>query len=97
MLSIAQAALAGPIDDALSARAREDYATALRLLRPLADNEDAVAQVILGDMYGHGQGVPQDYKEAVKWYRSLADQGNSTAQLFLGLMYADGRGVPQDR
>ena len=71
---------------------RGDYATALRLLRPLADQGDAVAQFYLGLMYDNGRGVPQNYAEAVKWYRLAADQGNANAQFNLGVMYANGRG-----
>jgi hypothetical protein len=39
-LSVAQVA-AGPLDDAVAAHKSGDYATALRLLRPLADQGDA--------------------------------------------------------
>jgi hypothetical protein len=34
----------GPLEDGLAAAKRGDYATALRLSRPLADQGDAVAQ-----------------------------------------------------
>jgi hypothetical protein len=70
---LAGAALAGPLDDAQAAYNRGDYATALQLIRPLADQGDARAQSILGLMYESGRGVPQDYAEAVKWYRKAAD------------------------
>ncbi len=46
---------------------RGDYATALRELRPLAEQGDADAQFSLGLMYTKGQGVPQDYTVALKW------------------------------
>ena len=73
-----------------------DYATALRLWRPLAEQGDAEAQVNLGVMYSNGRGVPQDYAAAVGWYRKAADQGYASAQYNLGLMYDNGQGVPQD-
>ena len=38
-------AAAGPLEDAVAAARKGDYATALRLLRPLADQGDAVAQL----------------------------------------------------
>src|SRR5438874_281250 len=66
---------AGPLEDGLAAYRRDDFATAMRLLRPLADQGDAVAQARLGLLYQLGEGVPQDYAEAVKWYRLAADQG----------------------
>src|SRR6202035_6044415 len=80
MLSLAAPVAAGPGQDAMAAYARGDYATALRLLRPLADQGDAQAQYNLGALYDNGQGVPQNYAEAMKWYRKAADQGDSRGQ-----------------
>ncbi len=56
------------------------------------DKGNAVAQYFLGNMYDHGQGVPQNYTEALKWYRLSAEQGDADAQNNLGVMYADGKG-----
>jgi len=75
---------------------KDDYRTALREFRPLAEQGDARAQVRLGMMYEKGKGVLQDYKEAVKWYRKSAEQGYADAHYRLGFMYAMGRGVIQD-
>ena len=83
-------------DAALATYRKGDYETALRHLRPLADQGDARAQSILGLMYFHGRGVPKDYAEAVKWYRLAADQGDAQAQYNLALSYAKGEGVSQD-
>ena len=44
-------AAAGPLEDAIAAVRKGDYATAIRLLRPLADQGNAAAQHILGIMY----------------------------------------------
>ena len=95
-LVLSEPVLAGPLEDANAAYGKENYATALRLFRPLADQGDASAQDYLGFMYQHGQGVPQDYAQAVKWYRLAADRGYAWAQFRLGLMYANGQGVPLD-
>lgn len=95
-LSLAASVRAGPREDADAAFARGNYATALRLLRPLADHDEPIAQYDLGVMYAKGQGVPQDYAEAVKWFRTAADHGHSDAQYSLGVMYANGQGVPQE-
>jgi uncharacterized protein len=59
------AAIAGPLEDGQAAYRRGDYATELALLRPLADQGNAVAQTGLGWMYEYGHGVPQDYAEAL--------------------------------
>ncbi len=55
------------LDEAAAAYQRGDYATAIRELRPLADQGNAGAQYNLGNMYENGRGVPQDDAEAVKW------------------------------
>ena len=89
-------AMAGPLEDARTAEQRGDYATELALLRPLADQGNALAQLGLGVMYAKGQGVPQDYAQAVVWYRKAAEQGDADAQTLVGLMYANGHGVSQD-
>jgi TPR repeat protein len=94
VLSLAAAPVAaGPLEDADAAYRRGDYATALRLWRPLADQGNADAQNNVGAMYAKGQGVVQDYAEAVKWYGKAADQGSAEAQLSLGVMYVNGQGV----
>jgi uncharacterized protein len=53
-LSVAAPAAAGPLDDAEAAIKRRDYATAVRLIRPLAEQGDASAQYNLG-----GRKVPR--------------------------------------
>ena len=57
---------AEPLEDSIAAFRSGDYATALRILRPLAEQGNAAAQFNLGSMYAHGQGVTLDYREAVK-------------------------------
>jgi uncharacterized protein len=96
LVAIVGAAGAGRLEDATAAFERRDFATALRLLRPLADQGNAVAQFILGVMYDNGKGVPQNDAEAMNWYREAADRGETNAQCNLGTMYLTGQGVPQD-
>jgi hypothetical protein len=95
-LGLSEPVLAGPLEDAHAAYLKQDYTTALRLYRQLADQGNAWAQNRLGGMYDYGRGVPQDYAQAVKWYRLAADQGYAWAQNNLGNMYELGQGVPQD-
>ena len=84
------------IDAAAAAYEKRDYATALSLARPLAEQGDARAQALLGLIYYRGQSVPRNDKEAVRWFRRAADQGNASAQFHLGIMSAEGHGVSQD-
>ena len=51
-----------------------DYATALRLWRPLAERGHADAQYSLGVMYSQGRGVPQDYVQAHMWFNLAASR-----------------------
>ena len=84
-----------------------NYATALSVFQPLAENkgvlslfyskEDVInAQSRLGWMYENGEGVSEDDEEAVKWYTLAAEQGHARAQSNLGGMYGNGQGVLQD-
>jgi uncharacterized protein len=93
--AISGPAVAGPTDDAEAAYDRSDYATALPLLRLLADQGNATAQYRLGHLYD-GTGVTQDYVQALRWYRLAADQGIAAAQFGLGTIYENGQSVPQN-
>ena len=75
---------------------KKDYTTALRELRPLAEQGDAAAQFYMAKMYANGYGVPEDDAEAVKWCRKAAEQGHTNAQGNLGIMYYTGTGVAKD-
>lgn len=89
-------AWAGPGEDALNAYSNGDYATAVRLWRPLADQGDSSAQFWLGACYDLGRGVPADPAAAARWYRLAAEQGHANAQHNLANLYEVGQGVPPD-
>jgi uncharacterized protein len=96
-MAVTRAAVAGPYEDADAAIKRGDYVTAMQLMRPLADQGNPQAQVVVGLMYAQGSGVLQDQIEAFKWFRKAADQGYATAQLMLCGVYSTGdASVPQD-
>lgn len=86
-LGVAQVARANPMDDALDADIRHDFAAELAIIRPLAEGGDAWAQYNLAGMYDDGRGVAQDRKEALKWYRLAAARRFARAQLALGAIY----------
>jgi TPR repeat protein len=74
-----------------------DHVAALKEFLPLAKDGDAGAQVEVGFLYGHGQGIPHDYKEAAMWYLLAAEQGRTDAQMRLGNIYEKGtEGFAQD-
>jgi len=91
-LGLSGQVLAAQMEDGQAAYDRGDYATALQLWRPLAEQGNARAQNNLGVIYENAKGVPQDLNEAIKWYRLAAEQGYAGAQNNLGLIYAIGRG-----
>ncbi len=84
-------------DAAYAALDKGNYAAAMKLARPLAEEGDARARSLVGYVHYHGRGVKQNDAEALKWFRLAADQGDASAQLHLGNMYAQGQGVPQDQ
>lgn len=88
---------AGPLDDGKAAYKSGDYATALKLVRPLAEQGDPMAQYLLGTMYAWGRGVPKDYKQTLVWYRKSAELGLPMAQDTLGTMLANGAGTAKDK
>jgi hypothetical protein len=87
---------ADPIEKADTAYRKGDYASALRLIRPLADKGNAISQAFLGTMYSAGKGVPRNDTEAVRWLHLAADQDNVAAQNNLGMAYENGVGVPRN-
>ena len=58
---------------------RKDYVTALRFMRPLAEQGNAGAQFTLGGMYLLGNGVPPDYVMGYMWLNLAAAQGVNSA------------------
>jgi TPR repeat protein len=81
-------AIAGPLEEGLAAYERFDFATALTVLEPLAEQGNVEAQLRLGLMYHKGWGVTFDNAKAMKWLRLAADQENAQAQFVLGNIYA---------
>lgn len=79
VLSLGVIADAGPLEDAAAAVKKRDYTTAVRLIRPLAEQGNATAQYNLGLFYDNGLGVPQDRVRAHMWLNLAAMQGREGA------------------
>ena len=72
-----------------------NYARAYLALLPMANNGDARAQYLLGEMSDNGLGPVQlNVEEAARWYRRAAEKNNADAQFALANAYSIGRGVP---
>jgi uncharacterized protein len=89
-------AAAGSLQAGIAAYNTHDYPTAARLLLPLAQHGDPMAQTYVGFMFANGRGLPQNYVAAADWYRAASEKGVPVAQFMLGLAYDKGQGVPQD-
>jgi len=72
---------ADQLEDAKAAIQNEDYIKARRLLRPLAEENNAEAQFLLGSLYVNGQGVKEDETEGLSWVMKAARQGYDEARL----------------
>ena len=83
-------------EDGVRAYLAEDYAAALELWRPLAEEGHAPAQFGMGLAHENGRGVERDLTEAAVWYRKAAEQDLADAQFNLGNLYLNASGVPRD-
>ena len=82
----ANMARADDLDDALAALNNGDYATAFKLLKPLAEQGNADAQFNLGVMYQNGEGVLQDDKKAHMWFNIALANGSRKADEFIEII-----------
>jgi uncharacterized protein len=89
-----RSASADELTDALIRYVMRDYARAVELLTPLAEQGNAVAQLKLGIIYARGEGVPRDGVAALRWLAGAAEQGQSEAQFELGVAHRDGLATP---
>ena len=75
---------------------RANYATALQVWQPKAEQGDPQAQTYVGEIFEKGLGRDPDPAQAAQWYQKAADQGYPRALSNLAYLYEKGLGVPQD-
>ncbi len=75
---------------------RQDYAEAARWYELAVQQDFAIAQANLAEMYYGGQGVPRDVGKAIELWERAAAKGHTIAMGDLGTHYATGGGVPTD-
>ncbi len=91
-LFCAAPASAESVKAGIEAWQKADYARAVAIWRPLAENGDADAQFNLGQAYRLGRGVKIDLGSAQVWLERAAAQGHMDAQTTLGLLlFGNGR------
>lgn len=88
--------LAADLEDGIAAYRSQDYAQALLLLHPLAEQGEAAAQYTLGQMYRRGRGFILSVPEALPLLQQAAAANYPPALIALGEMYETGEGVEQD-
>lgn len=101
LLSAASAGITEPVavdqwSDAKLALYHGDTATALPLLRPLAEESNAHAQCLLAWVVVPERGATAENDEVSKWLRKAAAQGLALAQYSLGVLRRDGDHLPRD-
>jgi hypothetical protein len=80
--------------EGLDAYKKKDYATALHVWQPLAQEGHTLAQFFLGFMYAEGEGVTKNEAEAASWYRKAAAKGHAGAQNNLSRMLGSNQAPP---
>lgn len=69
--------------------------TRVSTIRARAEQGDARAEALMGEMYATGKDVQKDDARAAGWYRKSAARGTPQAQYNLGVLYERGQGVPR--
>ena len=75
---------------------KQQYDTALKRLKPLAERGYPHALFALGNFYTIATGALRNDAQALRYYRRAAERGHPEAQYVLGAWYADGRGMQKD-
>jgi len=95
-LTCATPSIAGPYEDGMDAYKKKNYVLAMKLWRPLAQDDDVRAQAGVAKLYFAGLGVGKDLREAVYWGEKAAKRGEPRAQFVMACLYRDGEGVTKD-
>ena len=77
---------ADELADGVKAWEKQDFAQAHKVFSRLAQAGNAEAQLLLGEMYGYGEGVPEDMPQAQRWLKQAQAGGNKDAAASLATM-----------
>lgn len=100
--ALAMATPAAPVpavtttDEGWKAFEQGDYERAVAIFKSLGEAGDSNMQVLVGNIYDYGQGIPQDDVQALQWYLMAAGLGNAKGQFQAGSIYYRSNTVPQD-
>lgn len=79
-LVFASPAFADPLEDAKTAITNQDFKKAFELATPLAEQDNAEAQTMLGIMYVNGQGVEANATKGLELITKAAKKGHEPAK-----------------
>jgi len=96
LLLITTAPALANFKDGIRAARKQDFATALREFKPLAEQGHSGAQFNMGVMYMHGRGVERNMVKALDLFFKSAEQGFPGAMNNLGRLFVEGKGVEKD-
>jgi hypothetical protein len=85
-------AVAGDLEDAVTAMHTGDFAEAYCIMKPLAERGNADAQYNIGWMYMNGYGLRVNDSLALKWWNKASSQGHTDASFSIGMLYSLGDG-----
>lgn len=96
-------AASAQVEEGIKAYDRQEYDTAVKLIRPLAEAGEVEAQYFMGTFYMWGTGVPLDPTTAGTWYHRAYDQwlgranrGDVPAMVETARILTTGIGVERD-
>jgi len=84
------------VSKAANALKAGDYEEARRIARPLAEQGNSDAMLLMGIMSFSGLGVERDQRKAFDYYSRAAEDGQEAAMHNLATMYYRGEGVAID-
>ena len=96
---VASMPIAGANADFASGKAafeRRDYGRAYRELLSDAQNGNAEAEYMIGEMTADGLGTGRSYELAARWYALSAAKGYIPANVTLGILYLYGAGTEDE-
>ncbi len=79
---------ADELADGIKAWEKQDFVQAYQAFTRLANAGNAEAQLLLGEMYGYGEGVPEDMAQAERWLKQAQARGHKDAAASLATMAA---------
>lgn len=84
------------LNDGLIAYVTGNFVAAHGLLKPLAEQDVALAQLFMGRMYTEGNGVSINCDRAVEYLKQAAETGNADAAFDLAVFAENGRCAPKN-